>query len=424
MKHGRNRARATLVALLASAFGCGDGGDGAVGPHEPLGPSTGSIQVATQTSAEKPGAILDPDGYTVAVDGLSPRAIEPNGTATFDDVAVGDHPVSLDGLQANCTTPENPVDVTVVAGATAQVSFPVTCWAPTTGRIALSADVRDVFEIYTVNADGTELKRLTTIDVWPGIPWNPGHLWPAWSPDGWKIAYTVVEGAEEQDIYVMNADGTGQTRLTAAAGRDNYPAWSPEGSKIAFSSDRAQPGILDIYVMNADGTDPVRLTEDGHNEQPTWFPDGSKIVFGSVRDGRYEVYVMNADGTEQVRLTNDLGGESWIAGRAVSPDGSHILFVSDRDGSWDVYVMDVDGNNARRLTDWETHEEPAAWSPDGTRILFTTSKTGLIYSMKVDGTDIRSVSHGVGGSTHLWPDCSHGSGALGAPARAPHIPTR
>jgi TolB protein len=379
--------------------------------------------VLTQTAAETPAAILDPDGFTVVVDGLTPRPIELNGTVTFNDVAAGNHIVTLDGLQVNCTTPENPVNVTVVAGATAQVPFPVTCWAPTTGRVAFSADVRGVYEMYTVNSDGADLRRLTTVPE-QGWPAPPMHIWPAWSPDGWKIAYTVVEGWEEQDIYVMNADGTGQTQLTTSSLRDNYPAWSPDGSKIAFSSDRHDPGELDIYVMNADGTGQVRLTDSGHNAGPAWFPDGSKILFTSNRDGRAEVYVMNADGTEQVRLTNHPEGESWIAGRALSPDGSQMLFGSIRDGSGDVYVMDVDGNNVRRLTDWETHEDPAAWSPDGTRILFTTTKTGLIYSMSADGTDIRSVSHGVGGNGHLWPDCSHGSGAVSVPERASPIPSR
>jgi TolB protein len=380
--------------------------------------------VATQTAGETPGAILDPDGYRVVVVGLAPRAVEPNGTVTFNDLAVGDHPVTLDGLQVNCTTPENPVDVTVVAGATAQVSFPVTCWAPTTGRIAFSASVRGVWEIYTINPDGTDLRRLTTIDIWPGLPWNPGHIWPAWSPDGWKIAYTLVEGGEDQDIYVINADGTGQTRLTTVAGRDNYPAWSPDGSKIAFSSDRDQLGVLNIYVMNADGTDQVRLTEGSHNERPTWSPDGSKILFSSIRDYAWEVYMMNPDGTGQVRLTDRPDGEAWLSGpNACSPDGSRVLFTSAPEGSWDAYVMNADGTGQTRLTDWEGSEEPAAWSPDGTQILFTSTKTNLIYYMNADGTGVTSVSQAVDGGS-MWPDWSHGSGALSAPRRASSIPGR
>ena len=83
---------------------------------------------------------------------------------------------------------------------------------------------------------------------------------------------------------------------------DFYPAWSPDGTKIAFTSDR--DGIPKIYVMNADGTNQTRITDNpASDEAPAWSPDGSKIAFTSDRDGNPEIYVMNADGTDQTRLT-------------------------------------------------------------------------------------------------------------------------
>jgi hypothetical protein len=408
-----------LAITLLGAFGCGDGSDGTLGPPEPpLEPSFGTIQVLTQTATETPEAILDPDGFTVAVDSLTPRPIELNGTVTFSNVAAGNHIVALDGLQVNCTTPENPASVMVAADTPTRVTFPVTCWAPTTGRIAFSASLRGVWEIYTINPDGTDLRRVTTVAELGPRP--PVHIWPAWSPDGWKIAYThLYNDKGNQDIFVVNADGTGATQLTTASGRDNYPAWSPDGSKIAFSSDRDDLDNLNIYLMNADGTDQVRLTEGSHYERPTWSPDGSKILFSGGPLG-WDIYMMNPDGTSQVRLTDPRPfGEAWLSGPNVcSPDGSRILFTSAPEESWDAYVMNADGTGWARLTDWEGSEEPAAWSPEGSRILFTSTKTNLIHTMNADGTGVRTVTHGVGGRT-VYPDWSHGTRGRRFPPRIP-----
>src|SRR5438270_323940 len=126
----------------------------------------------------------------------------------------------------------------------------------------------------------------------------PGRA-PAWSPDGSKIAFTRY-GANDSDIYVMHADGSGIVQLTNTPGNDDQPAWSPDGSKIAFSSTR--DGNHEIYVMNAtDGSGLVRLTNDAlWDDHPAWSPDGSKIAFSKYS----AIYVMNAtDGSGLVRLT-------------------------------------------------------------------------------------------------------------------------
>ena len=143
-------------------------------------------------------------------------------------------------------------------------------------------------------------------------------------------------------IYTMNADGSGQARLTYDGGNDDYPRWSPSGAKILFQSDRDNPGTgyNDIYTMNSDGTGQVRLTADTNdNCAPSWSSDGSKVVFQSLRDGQhYQIYSMNADGSGQLNLSNSSGNDrqpSW------SPNGAKIAFASDRDhtGFASVYVM-------------------------------------------------------------------------------------
>ncbi|NIO48958.1 MAG: DUF5050 domain-containing protein [Candidatus Aminicenantes bacterium] len=115
---------------------------------------------------------------------------------------------------------------------------------------------------------------------------------------------------------------------------------SLEQTKIAFQSNR--DGSWEIYVMNADGSEQKRLTNNHTGGvSPSWSPDGKKIAFQSDRDENREIYVMNADGSEQKRLTNNRANDlypSW------SPDGKKIAFFSDRDGNWEIYVMNADGS--------------------------------------------------------------------------------
>ena len=179
-----------------------------------------------------------------------------------------------------------------------------------TGKIAFESDRAGNYDdIYLMNADGSGVTRLTHNLAWDGSP--------AWSPDGSKIAFTRWATGPE-DIYVMNADGGGVTRLTRYLGSDEDPAWSPDGSKIAFTSNRNDKGD-NIYVMNAAGGGVTRLTEGwDYDSHPSWSPDGSKIAFESDRTGYGDIYVMNADGTGVTRLTRNAAEDfepGLVAGR-------------------------------------------------------------------------------------------------------------
>jgi len=189
-------------------------------------------------------------------------------------------------------------------------------------------------EIYLMNTDGSSQTRLTNNKA--------SDFSPRWSPDGSRIAF-VSERDGNLEIYVMNADGSGQIRLTKTPSlKESDPVWSPDGRQIAFEVDDQ------IYVMNADGTRTHSLTSVGiNNFDPDWSPKEARIIFTSRREGDNEIYVMNADGTGQTNLTKNVS-EDYAA--AWSRDGRFIVFTSDRDGNEEIYIMNADGTGQTRLT--------------------------------------------------------------------------
>ena len=268
-----------------------------------------------------------------------------------------------------------------LTGTPAETSTPTPTPTPAAteaaDRIAFVSDREGSWDIYVMNADGSGVTRLTDDTSW--------DQWPSWSPDGMRIAFHSNRD-ESWDIYAMNADGSDVTRLTDDTADDLGPSWSPDGRHIAFHSER--DGNRDIYVMNADGSGVTRLTDSPEPDwYPSWSPDGQRIVFVSLRDGDFEIYVMNADGSGVTQLTDDTAtdlGPSW------SPDGRRIAFVSDRDGNQEVYVMDADGSDVTRLTDDTADDLGPSWSPDGQRIVFVSLRDGNweVYVMNADGSGV------------------------------------
>ncbi|MFC1907135.1 hypothetical protein ACFLW8_03510 [Chloroflexota bacterium] len=258
-------------------------------------------------------------------------------------------------------------------------SAPSPVFAPTsTPRIAFVSNRDGNSEIYVMDADGSNLIRLTN---------NPSpDFGPAWSPDGNRIAFSSARDGNSE-IYVMDADGSNPIRLTNNSNIDVYPAWSPDGSRIAFIFDRDDN--REIYVMDAYGSKQKNLTKEKSNDMwPAWSPDGNRIAFSSDRDGNPNIYVMDADGSNTTRLTNN---PVWGYDPAWSPDGSRITFNSRSDdgGKDEIYVMDADGSNTIRLTNNPGEDGGSAWSPDGSRIAFYSDRDGNseIYVMDADGSN-------------------------------------
>lgn len=197
-------------------------------------------------------------------------------------------------------------------------------------------------------------------------------------PTAGRIAFHSARSGE-LDIYVMNADGTDLQRLTESPGRDFEPDWSPDGKTIVFSSDRDDPENAQLYVMNSDGSDPKALMpfSDADFIAPRWSPDGEWVLFHSNQavdgEARFEIYKVRKDGTELTNLSNTPGNNfrgDW------SPDGQRIIFVSERDSNRELYVMNADGSNQVRLTDNQADDNRPRWSPDGSKILFEGNRDG------------------------------------------------
>jgi uncharacterized delta-60 repeat protein len=244
-------------------------------------------------------------------------------------------------------------------------------------KIAFTSDRTGNQEVYVIDPDGTDVTPLTA---------NPASdREPSFSGDGTRIAFRTDRDTFNDDIYVMNADGSNPTRLTDSPGVDFAPAFSRDGSRIAFASNR--DGNVEIYVMNADGSNETRLTNNAAVDfQPGFSPDGTRVAFTSQRNGRDEIYVMNVDGSNQTRLTSNAGGNS---DPAFSPDGTRIAFVSSRFGTGsEIFIMNTDGSNQTRLTNNSSSDGEPVFSPDGTRIAFSSFRDGNseIYAMNADGS--------------------------------------
>ena len=172
-------------------------------------------------------------------------------------------------------------------------------WSPDGTKIAFTSWRTGCCNLFTMNADGTDQTQLTF------FAGTAGH--PSWSPDGTKIAFQGTTGGPGTDIFVINTDGTNLKRLTPSPPFDfnGSPDWSPDGSEIVFRSNRVFVSNDEIFVMNADGTGQTRITNHPDRDQnPAWSPDGTKITFVSNRDGNRDVFVMNADGSGQENIVN------------------------------------------------------------------------------------------------------------------------
>ena len=360
-----------------------------------------SVRLTPLTAVLDPGATrqltavaLDDDGHA-----LEGRAVE--WTTDASSVAT----VSATGLVQAVASGYADISATI-EGRSSTMTVTVTTPEP-----AEQFDL--VYERRAFNGLG-EIRRLSlstgTSTALPLLAAFPGaYVRDATpSPDGTRIAFTFAwypEGSSQLDgeIYVAATDGTNMIRLTNAEGMDDQPAWSPDGTRIAFRSVRSGHG--DIWVMGANGSGQTNLTNDflpatSNEQSPAWSPDGSRIAYSSDIDSYpfSKLWTMRADGSDKQRLIPAATGTDVIDTEpSWSPDGTRVAFRRVTNSDSDIMVVTLSSRAVTRLH-VDLYQYAPSWSPDGKLIAFASSHENPmsdIYTMKPDGTGLVRLTTGV-----------------------------
>ena len=219
-------------------------------------------------------------------------------------------------------------------------------WSPDGQKIVFTSDRAGAPNIYVMNQDGSNVVRLTATAA------PAQDRFGTWSPDGTRILFESNRTGGSE-IYVMNSDGSNVTQLTNNSTGDNAPKFSPDGSKIVFVSNRDAPstqapfGKWEVYVMNADGSSQTRLTTDAALAELPSFLNATRILFDSNRSGPNNIYAVNVDATGETQTTSNLS-TTFLA--VASPDQTRIMFSSVSGNHGEVFTMDPGGTGITPLT--------------------------------------------------------------------------
>lgn len=291
---------------------------------------------------------------------------------TTGKIVYADDPGRIQVINANGTG-----QTQLTGGGTVIDDDPV--YSPDGSKIAFTRSRGFKSEVCVMNADGTNVVTVIASEDF-------GHSRnPSWSPDGAKLVFTSnLSGEGKTEIWVANANGGGLVRLTTSIelrqssqgpifSSDTDPAWSPDGSRIAFSSNR-DGADNELYVMNADGTNPLRLTNNTLDDQmPAWSPDSQKLAF--VISNGTGIHIINRDGTNLVFVISFAAWPAW------SPDGSRLAFIqSDSVPNFKgiVFIAKTDGTEKVKVTNNPDGARAPSWAPSSSAPIPTFTISGLV----------------------------------------------
>ena len=220
-----------------------------------------------------------------------------------------------------------------------------------------------------------------------------------------KVAFTYIRKSRSDAYAIYFRDGK-VAALVQSPKDDEYPVWSPDGTRVAYYSDAS--GDREVYVCDANGTNQTKLTNSpGVDEDPEWSPDGKQIVFRSERGGGSNLYVMNVDGNGLTALTT---GKSKKTVPRWSPDGSKLLYVTNAHWpGWDVEMLDLKSQNISVMTNDIRTSCHAAWRPDQSGFVYSHgggSKLNL-WVKSIGGDDLQLTNYDGKDYDAAWVDSGH-----------------
>ena len=288
------------------------------------------------------------------------------------------------------TTPPPMPTATATAIATA-TEFPTSTPVPARPRIVFASNRGssdpNKLDLFILDLNSLEITPLNT-----GL----NVLFPQWSPDGSKILFT---DKDVWNLYTINVDGTNLTQVTNF--RSSGGDWSPDGKQVVFQSDfqNTAKDIPDIYTMDVGGENLVDITNTPAilDIAPRWSPDSRQILYASAQFGSLQIVLANADGSNPLQLTQ---AYMPVIGAEWSPDGSSIVYVTQygREASDLSIINNINGSltSIEPLTQDPAFDGNPTWSPDGTKIAFFSNRSGNynLWLINPDGTGLVQLTNG------------------------------
>jgi Tol biopolymer transport system component len=266
------------------------------------------------------------------------------------------------------------------------------------GLLAYQAQVGKHIQLFTIKPDGSGTRQITRLP-------DSDATAAAWSPNGQRIAfardYAAGTSQEHLDIVVINADGSG-SHAFGLHGLNGEPSWSPDGRHLVWGTSRG------LSIANSDGSKLRQIRLAGFEGSPVFSPDGKRIAFRRNEQRGESISIVNTDGSGLRRVRTFAGGLGdkidWSA------DGSRIAYDSPSFGppkSSNIFTMRIDGSGARQLTHaagGKVNYGIDSWSPDGQKIAFVSNVSGsyAIYTMNVNGTGSTRLTHGPEAHLAAW----------------------